>query len=122
MAETWTQFLTTLGVALASALVFVLVVHLVVRLLARRSVWAGALLRRARVPFRLFVLAATLSAVVANARPEDVSEAWWDRVGLVCRLFTIGSGAAAGALPDVSTGGAVEPAPDERPQVLKERE
>ncbi len=93
MAETWTQFLTTLGVALASALVFVLVVHLVVRLLARRSVWAGALLRRARVPFRLFVLAATLSAVVANARPEDVSEAWWDRVGLVCRLFTIGSGA-----------------------------
>ena len=93
MAETWTQFLTTLGVALAGALVLVLVVHLVVRLLARRSVWAGALLRRARVPFRLFVLAATLSAVVANARPEDVSEAWWDRVALVCRLFTIGSGA-----------------------------
>jgi hypothetical protein len=30
--------------------------------------------------------------------------------------------AAAGGLPDVSSGGAVEPAPDEQPQVLKERE
>ena len=30
--------------------------------------------------------------------------------------------AAADGLPDVSSGGAVEPAPDEQPQVLKERE
>jgi hypothetical protein len=30
--------------------------------------------------------------------------------------------AAAGALPDVSSGGAVESAPDEQPQLLKERE
>lgn len=87
------EFLTTLGVALVSALAVVVVVRVVVRLLARRSVWAEALLRRARVPFRLFVLATTLSAVVAYARPQDVSEVWWEPVALVARLFTIGSGA-----------------------------
>lgn len=52
-----------------------------------------ALLRRARVPFRLTVLATTLVAVVANARPEEITEDWWEPVALVARLFTIGSGA-----------------------------
>ncbi len=93
MTVSWTEFLTTLGVALAGAVAVVVVLHVVVRLLARRSVWADALLRRARIPFRLFLLAATLSAVVANVRPEALGETWWERVALVCRLFTIGSGA-----------------------------
>ncbi|MEO5852117.1 MAG: mechanosensitive ion channel domain-containing protein [Nocardioides sp.] len=93
MVVSWMEFLTALAVGLASALALVVVMHVAVRLLARRSVWARALLRRARVPFRLFVLAATLSAVVAYARPEDLDESWWERVALVVRLFTIGSGA-----------------------------
>lgn len=100
MVVSWMEFLTALGVGLAGALALVVVVHVVVRLLARRSVWAQALLRRARVPFRLFVLAATLSAVITYARPEDLDESWWEGVALVVRLFTIGSGAwlLAGAL------------------------
>jgi len=78
MTVTWMEFLTTLGLALAGALVFVLLMHGVVRVLARRSVWAEALLRRARVPFRPTVLATTLVAVVANARPEEITEEWWE--------------------------------------------
>jgi len=93
MAVHWTELLTTLGAALVGAVVVVALVHVLVRLVARRSVWAGYLLRRARVPFRLFVLAATLSAVVAYVRPEELGDTAWERVGLVCRLFTIGSGA-----------------------------
>jgi small-conductance mechanosensitive channel len=93
MAVSWMEFVTTLAAALAGAVAVVVVVHVVVRLVARRSVWAQALMRRARVPFRLFVLATALSAVVANVRPEAVGEGWWDQVALLCRLFTIGSGA-----------------------------
>jgi len=93
MAVHSTDFLTALGAALVGAIVLMVVVHVFVRLLARRWGPATFLLRRVAVPFRLFVLAVTLRSVVAYARPEELSETWWEGVGLVCRLLTIGFGA-----------------------------
>jgi small-conductance mechanosensitive channel len=89
----WTQFLLTLGSALAGALLLVVVVHVVARLMARRWAEAGRALTHARRPFRLLVLALTLSGVAGSTRPEEVSAGSWDWVQLGCRLLTIGAGA-----------------------------
>jgi small-conductance mechanosensitive channel len=93
MAVQLTEFLTRLTVALGGAFALATVVHLLVRQMARRWWWADALLQKAAIPSRLFVLAATLNAVVAGVRPDAVAEGWWDAVELVCRLSTIGTGA-----------------------------
>lgn len=89
----WSRFVTVLGYALAAALVTMLLVHLAVRLTARRWQPGSALVAQARVPFRVFLVAIALAAVVGSVRPDDVGDGGWEAVRLASRLLTIGTGA-----------------------------
>lgn len=93
MTVTWTEFATTLAVAAAAALVLLVVVHLLARLFTRRWPTLTSLVDHARMPFRWFVLVATVAGVVASMWPDDVPVGWSDGVRLGLRLALIGFGA-----------------------------
>ncbi len=91
--DTWSGFFTTLGLALAGAVVAIGLTHVLVLVLAHRWAWAQRLLAEARIPFRLFLLAVAVGGVVMNARPEPVQPGAWEWVQLGVRLLMIGTGA-----------------------------
>ena len=93
MGTTWTEFATTMGIAVAAALVLLVVVHLLARAFAPRWLTAMSLVNHTRRPFRWFVLVATVAGVVASVAPADVPTGWWDGLRLVLRLAVIGFGA-----------------------------
>ena len=70
--KNWLDYLMTLGIALAGALIVVLVVALAAKVTARRRDWAKALVSRARHPFRLFaaVIAVWIATAIAFPEPE----------------------------------------------------
>ena len=93
MAVPWTEFVTTLGTAVAGALLFLILTHLVVRMFAHRWATATTLIQHVRRPFRLFVLVTAISGVVQAMRPDLVGAETWGWVALLLRLAAIGFGA-----------------------------
>jgi small-conductance mechanosensitive channel len=88
---TWSQFLIALGSALGVALATTVVFHLVVRLLGHTWRPARHLSACAAVPFRLFVVLASLTVVVGASHPADVPSSWWQSLYLTLRVLTIGA-------------------------------
>ena len=88
--NTWIAFAIALGVAVVVALVVTALVALAIRLAARRKQWPKALIRRARIPFRLFLLIALLWVAVAATLP---ALDWLPGVNQAFLIATIAVGA-----------------------------
>ena len=90
MERTWISFAIAAAVAIVVALAVTAVVALVVRLVARRRRWPNFLVKRARIPFRLFLLVVLLWIAVTSTLPLDDWQAGVDQIFLIT---TIGVGA-----------------------------
>lgn len=88
--RTWIALAIAAAVALVVALVVTAVLALIVRLVGRRRRWPGALVKRARVPFRVFLVVVLLWVGFTVSAPAGDWTAGVDQTFLI---LTIGAGA-----------------------------
>jgi small-conductance mechanosensitive channel len=74
--RTWPALAVACLLAVIAAVVVTAVLALILRAIGRRREWPALLIRRARVPFRLFLLVVVLWIAVALTLPPDVTPAW----------------------------------------------
>ncbi|MGA1835479.1 mechanosensitive ion channel domain-containing protein [Herbiconiux sp. 11R-BC] len=88
--RTWLALAIAAALALVLALAVTALVALIVRLAARKTKWPNALIRRARVPFRLFLLVVFLWSAVSVTLPDGD---WLPAVNQAFLIVTIAIGA-----------------------------
>ncbi|MDO9396633.1 MAG: mechanosensitive ion channel [Herbiconiux sp.] len=86
----WLGFAIAAVVALVIALVVTAVVALLIRLVARRRRWPSTLVRRARIPFRVFLVVVLLWVAVGVSLPTGD---WLPAVNQALLIATIAAGA-----------------------------
>jgi small-conductance mechanosensitive channel len=78
--------------AVLVAIVITALLGVVLRSVARRRAWAELLIRRARVPFRCFLLVIVLWIAVAVTLPPEVPAGWRDGIRHTFLILAIASG------------------------------
>ncbi|MBD8605953.1 mechanosensitive ion channel family protein [Aeromicrobium sp. CFBP 8757] len=89
MTDSWTDFLLTLGGAVAVAAVLLGVLALLIRLAARRSSSAAALHHSARLHVRALLLVVAVWVSIRSTLPGGPTNEAWEPLNLVCRIATI---------------------------------
>jgi small-conductance mechanosensitive channel len=90
--HSWPGLAIACVLAVVVAVVVTAVVALVLRTIARHRAWPGLLIRRARVPFRLFLLVIVLWIAVAVSVPPEVSTGWRDVLDHTFLILAIATG------------------------------
>jgi small-conductance mechanosensitive channel len=84
--RTWPAFLIAAVIALVVAVIVTALVTLIIRLVARRRQWPKSLVRRARIPFRLFLVVLLLWIAMSVAMPIGDWTAPVDQVFLIVAI------------------------------------
>jgi small-conductance mechanosensitive channel len=90
MDRNWIAFAVCSVLALLLAIAVTAIVALVVRLIARRKRWPGALVRRARIPFRIVLVVLLLWTAMAATLPATD---WLPALNQTFLILAIASGA-----------------------------
>ena len=89
MSDSWTDFLTTLGVGLLVAVGVAVVVAVTVRVVGRRSPVARHLSRTAAVPFRLLLVVVVCAVAISRDAPWSVGDDLGRAVDVGMRMLII---------------------------------
>jgi small-conductance mechanosensitive channel len=84
--RTWIAFAITAAIALIAAVALTAALALVLRLAARRRGWPKALVRRARLPFRVFLVVVLIWVAVGIALPPGEWTAAVDQAFLIASI------------------------------------
>jgi small-conductance mechanosensitive channel len=95
--RTWPGFAVACVLAIQAAVIVTAIVAIPFRAVARRKEWASLLIRRVRIPFRIFLLVIVLWIAVALTLPADVEAGWRDSVHHAFLILAIASGVWLGA-------------------------
>ncbi|MFF1876233.1 mechanosensitive ion channel family protein, partial [Kitasatospora herbaricolor] len=90
--RSWPGLAIACVIAVLAAVVITAVASVILRATARRRAWAQLLIKRARIPFRCFLLVVVLWIAVAISLPRDVPAGWREAIHHTFLIFAIASG------------------------------
>ncbi|MFP3464706.1 mechanosensitive ion channel family protein [Leifsonia sp. SIMBA_070] len=90
--RSWPGLAVACLLAVVVAVVVTAVLALILRLIGRRRQWPELLIRRSRIPFRLFLLVIVLWIAVTISLPPDVSAAWRSGIQHTFLILAIATG------------------------------
>ena len=90
--RTWPALAVACLLAVVAAVVLTAVLAVILRAIGRRREWPALLIRRARVPFRLFLLVVVLWIAVAVTLPPETTPAWRSGIHHTFLILAIATG------------------------------
>ncbi len=90
--RTWPALAVACFLAVVVAVALTAVLALILRLIGRRQEWPALLIRRSRLPFRLFLLVIVLWIAVTLTLPKDTTPAWRTGVQHTFLILAIATG------------------------------
>ncbi|MGN7800559.1 mechanosensitive ion channel family protein [Leifsonia sp. 22587] len=90
--RTWPGLAVACLLAVILAVVVTAVLALILRGIGRHQQWPAVLIRRARIPFRLFLLVIVLWIAVAISLPPETTSAWRDGIRHTFLILAIATG------------------------------
>ncbi|MFF1877756.1 mechanosensitive ion channel family protein [Leifsonia sp. NPDC058230] len=90
--RSWPGLAVACIVAVIAAVVITAIVSIPFRAAARRQNWAKLLIKRVRIPFRIFLLVVVLWIAVAVAMPPEVDEGWRQAIHHAFLIAAIATG------------------------------
>lgn len=90
--RSWPGLALACLLAVVVAVVLTAILALILRLIGRRQQWPALLIRRSRVPFRLFLLVIVLWIAVTITLPRDTTEAWRSGIHHTFLILAIATG------------------------------
>ena len=95
--RSWPGIAVACIVAILAAFVITAIVSIPIRAAARRQNWAKLLIKRVRIPFRIFLLVVLLWIAVAIAMPPEVDDGWSQTIHHAFLIIAITTGVWLGA-------------------------
>jgi small-conductance mechanosensitive channel len=90
--RSWPALAVACFLAVVVAVALTALLALILRLIGRRQEWPALLIRRSRVPFRLFLLVVVLWIAVTVTLPQDTTEAWRSGIHHTFLILAIATG------------------------------
>ncbi|WP_100059440.1 mechanosensitive ion channel domain-containing protein [Leifsonia xyli] len=90
--RSWPALAVACFLAVVVAVAVTALLALILRLIGRRREWPALLIRRSRLPFRLFLLVVVLWIAVAVTLPPDTTEAWRTGIHHAFLILAIATG------------------------------